>query len=79
MTAKDDSPRRDIFVAAAGTIHDDDLVARHFRRDFAMSSDGMRGFERGNDAFRLGERFETLRVLRRRSRNRILTRPISRK
>ena len=41
----------DILVAATGTIHHDDFVGGHFGRDFRNVRDGMRGFERGNDAF----------------------------
>jgi hypothetical protein len=42
---------RDIFIAAAGTIHHDDFVAGHFGRDSRNVRDGMGSFERGNDAF----------------------------
>ena len=49
---------RDIFVAAAGTIHHNDFVGGHFGRDFRNVRDGMRSFERGNNAFCFRQQFE---------------------
>jgi hypothetical protein len=45
---------RHIFVAATGTIHNDDLVGGHFRRDLGNVSDGMRSFEGRNNSFGFG-------------------------
>ena len=42
---------RDVFIAANGTIHHDNFVRGPFGSDFRNVRDGMRGFERGNDAF----------------------------
>src|SRR5438309_7584297 len=50
---------RDIFVAAAGTIHHNDFVGGHFGRDFRNVRDGMRSFERGNNAFCFRQQLET--------------------
>ena len=48
----------DIFIAATRTIHHDDFVGGQFGRDFRNVRDGMRRFERGNDAFRFRQQFE---------------------
>src|SRR3989338_9535435 len=47
-----------VFVAAAGEIHDDELVLSKRRRDFERIGDGVRGFERRNDTLGHREQLE---------------------
>ena len=55
--------RRNIFVAASRTVHDDDRIPVETRRDFRDVSDSMRRFQSRNNAFcfrqqlEAGERF----------------------
>ena len=39
---------RDIFIAATGTIHDDEFIGRQRWSDLNYVRDGVGGFERGN-------------------------------
>ena len=56
---------RHVFVAATGEVHNDERVLRHFRRAHHHFGDGVRAFERWDDAFEpreFHERFERLVV-----------------
>src|SRR5574340_1120258 len=46
-----------IFIAAAGKINDNELVLVHLGRAADELSDGVRGFERGNNAFDVRQSF----------------------
>src|ERR1700736_4854356 len=53
----------DVFISAAGTIHNDDFFARHSWRCLEYVSDGMGSFERGNDPFGFGKHAESIECL----------------
>src|SRR6266481_6439575 len=44
-----------VLVAAAGEVEDDEVVLAHAREPFDQTCDGVRGFERGNNAFGASE------------------------
>jgi len=48
----------DVFVAAPGTVADDDLVFVHGGGDFGNVGDGVGGLEEGDDAFDSAEFLE---------------------
>jgi hypothetical protein len=45
---------RYIFVATTGAIHDNDCIGRKRRRDLNHVGDGVRRFQRGNNAVGFG-------------------------
>ena len=50
--------RKDVLVPPARAIDDDDLVLAQRRRDAFGGGDGVGAFERGDDAFELGQLLE---------------------
>ena len=56
----------DVFVATAGEIDDDAFAAPQFARQFQAVGDGMRRFQRRDDAFETAEVRGRRRALRRR-------------
>src|SRR5215471_3034501 len=48
----------DVLVAAAGETDGDDLILLHLRRNAGDMRDGVRGFERGDDALELRQQHE---------------------
>src|SRR5688572_20608472 len=55
--------REDVLVAAARQADRDDLVLLHLARHLGDMGDGMRRFQRRNDAFQLGQQHEGVQRL----------------
>src|SRR5689334_14926445 len=54
---------KDVLVAASGKAHGDELILLHLTRDPCDMGDGMRRFQRRNDALQLGQQHEGVQRL----------------